>query len=287
MASIKRELMLRWAGVVSGCLNSARAEQRRKIEQAGWRWLPMCSRNCMEARLRTLSTASAILFLGCGVSFAQFAPSSPTGSAMGATSPLGVPGAASPVGPVGIPLGATALSPGGLSPAPYDPTASNLLCSGAIPSGLSSGAMGSSGSCGIATSTGSASGTSSLMGGGVANSAGSSGIPLGATELDNPGLSPFLTSPAPSSPDLMAAPPSSLSSSTMAAPGPINPTIRFGFSSAAGSGGLATGFTNFQPLGTSTAGGAGGLATGSTDRQTFGFSTGAGAGGRPTAPTVR
>jgi hypothetical protein len=96
----------------------------------------------------------------------------------------------------------------------------------------------------------------------------------------------MITSPAPLSP-LLFGTSASPAPSIMAAPGPVNPTIRFGFSTAAGSGGSATGFTNFQPLGSSTAGGAGGFATGSTNRQTFGFSTGAGAGGRATAPTVR
>jgi hypothetical protein len=240
----------------------------------------------MEALLRALLTASAMLLLGCGASFAQLALPSPNSPAMGPTSPLGIPGATSPVGPVGIPFGATSLSPSGLSPAPFDPTASNNPCSGAIPSGLSSGAMSSLASCGVAPTSGTASGTSSSTGGGVTISVGSGGIPLGATELDNAGLSPMITSPAPSSPLLMQASPAA-SPSILATPGPVNPTVRFGFSTAAGSGGSATSFTNFQPVGTSTAGGAGGLATGSTDRQTFGFSTGAGAGGRATAPTVR
>ena len=237
----------------------------------------------MEALLRALLTASAMLLLGCGASFAQLAPLSPNSPAMGLTSPLGIPSAASPVGPVGIPFGATSLSPSGLSPAPFDPTAINKLCSSAMPSGLSSGAMSSPSNFGVAPTTGTASGTSSV---GVATSVGRSGIPLGSTELGSAGLSPMITSPAPSSPLLLGASPAA-SPSVLATPGSIDPTIRFGFSTAAGSGGLATGFTNFQPLGTSTAGGAGGLATGSTNRQTFGFSTGAGAGGRATAPTVR
>ena len=239
----------------------------------------------MEVILRALLTASAILLLGCGASFAQLAPLSPSSPAMGLTSPLGIPGTTSPVGPVGIPLGATSLSPSGLSPAPFDPTASNNPCSSAIPSGLSSGVVSSSASCGITPETGSASGTLS-MGGGAASPVGSSGIPLGATELGNAGVSPMITSPAPSSPLLMEASPEA-SPSILTTPGPVNPTIRFGFSTAAGSGGLATGYTNYQPLGSSTAAGAGGLATGSTDRPTFGFSTGAGAGGTPTSPTVR
>jgi hypothetical protein len=236
--------------------------------------------------VRALLTASAMLLLGCGASFAQLAPPSPTSPAMGLTSPLGIPGATSPVGPVGIPLGATSLSSSGLSPAPFDPTASNNQCSSAIPSGLSSGAMSSSATCGVTATTGTESGVSSSANGGVATSVGRSGIPLGATELDNGGLSPMITTPAPSSPILMGVSPAT-SPSILATPGPVNPTIRFGFSTAAGSGGLATGFTNYQPIGSSTAAGAGGLATGSTDRQTFGFSSGAGPGGRPTAPTVR
>ena len=235
--------------------------------------------------MRALLTASIMLLLGCAASSAQLALPSPNSPAMGPTSPLGIPGAMSPVGPVGIPFGATSLSPSGLSPAPFDPTASNNPCSSVIPSGLSSGAMGSSASCGFAPTSGTASGTSS-PGGGIAVSVGNSGIPLGATELDNAGLSPMIASPAPSGLLLMQASPAA-SPSILATPGPVSPTIRFGFSTGAGSGGSATSFTNFQPVGTSTAGGAGGLATGSTDRQTFGFSTGAGAGGRPTAPTVR
>src|SRR5262249_60962821 len=124
--------------------------------------------------------AAAVLVLGCGASFAQLAPPSPNNPAMGTTSPLGIPGAASSVGPVGIPFGATSLSPGGLSPAPFDPTARNNPCSSVIPSGLSSGVMSSAVGCGTSPASGTASGTSSV---GAAASVGSSGIPLGATEL--------------------------------------------------------------------------------------------------------
>jgi hypothetical protein len=236
--------------------------------------------------LRAVWFATAALFLSCGVGLAQLAPQ-PNASGLGLTSPLGMPGnAAAPVGPVGIPFGATGLSPGGLSPAPFDPTASNSLCSSAMPSGLSSGSTDSSAACGLTATAGAVSGTLPSAGGGFMGSVGNGAIPLGATELDNPGLSPMIASPAPSIAPLLATP-AAPSSSLLGTPGPVNPTIRFGFSSAAGSGGSATGFTNFQPLGTSTAGGAGGFATGSTDRQTFGFSSGAGPGGRPTAPTVR
>src|ERR1700739_1834233 len=115
----------------------------------------------MEALLRALLTASIMLLLGCSASSAQLALPSPNSPAIGATSPLGIPGTTSPVGPVGIPFGATSLSPSGLSPAPFDPTASNSSCSSATPSGLSSGAMDSLASCGVAPTTGTASGTSS------------------------------------------------------------------------------------------------------------------------------
>jgi hypothetical protein len=280
--------------------------------------------------LRALLAASAILLLGCSVSFAQFASPTPNSDPMGATSPLGIPGATSPVGPVGIPLGATALSPGGLSPAPFDPTASNSPCraggassgayatvgygtglastfdaagmntnpmgSGSPTSGPGFGTLGSSGFCGVGTSAGTASGTSSPFGGGIANPASGTGIPLGSSEIETPGISPIITSPVVSSLPMVGTltPPVS---STLVIPGqpvsssllaqPTGPSRYYGFSTGAGSGGLATGSSAFQPLGISTAAGSGGLATASTNRQSFGYSTGAGPGGTPTGPTLR
>ena len=95
---------------------------------------PCLSGDAMKAiSLRSVSTTLAALVLSCSTSLAQIAPLTVISPAMGATSPLGIPGAltgvTSPVGPVGIPLGASELSPGGLSPAPFDPTASTNSCS--------------------------------------------------------------------------------------------------------------------------------------------------------------
>jgi hypothetical protein len=62
----------------------------------------------------------------------------------------------------------------------------------------------------------------------------------------------------------------------------------FGTSSAGGSGGTATGPTNFTGIyGQSSSGGSGGFSTGPTNFSTsgFGLSTGAGSGARATGPT--
>ena len=178
--------------------------------------------------MRHFLTTLAALLLGCGAAFAQMAPPIVGAPAMGATSPLGVLGATSSVGPVGIPMGATELAPGGLSPAPLDPTANTDPCfsagvsstttgststfdgSGMSPGttqglasfGLSSGPMGLSGSCGPGTSAGTASGTAStsILGGATAGALPGGGIPLGATELNNAGVSPMFTPPIVASP---------------------------------------------------------------------------------------
>jgi hypothetical protein len=178
--------------------------------------------------LRHFLTTLAALLLGCGAAFAQMAPPIVGAPAMGATSPLGVLGATSSVGPVGIPMGATELAPGGLSPGPLDPTASTDPCfsagvsstttgststfdgSGMNPGttqglasfGLSSGPMGLSGSCGPGTSAGTASGTAStsILGGATTGALPGGGIPLGATELNNAGVSPMFT------PSIVASP---------------------------------------------------------------------------------
>jgi hypothetical protein len=178
--------------------------------------------------VRHFLTTLAALLLGCGAAFAQMAPAIVGAPAMGATSPLGILGATSSVGPVGIPMGATELAPGGLSPAPLDPTASTDPCfsagvsstttgststfdgSGMNPGttqglasfGLSSGPMGLSGSCGPGTSAGTASGTAStsILGGATTGALPGGGIPLGATELNNAGVSPMFT------PSIVASP---------------------------------------------------------------------------------
>jgi len=137
----------------------------------------------MEVALQRAFIVLAVLLLSCGVSFAQMAPLTPTSPAMGATSPLGVLGATSSVGPVGIPLGSSELTPGGLSPAPLDPTVSIDPCAGTGLSGtgtsgsastfdgagMSTNTMGSAmsslGSCGAGgTASGTTAAASSLSG---------------------------------------------------------------------------------------------------------------------------
>src|SRR6266481_6080295 len=75
-----------------------------------------------EASMRRLLAMTAAIFLfGCGSGFAQTAPT----LGMGATSPLGTMNFNAPSGPVGIPLGATELNTGGMSP-----LAGGTLCTG-------------------------------------------------------------------------------------------------------------------------------------------------------------
>src|SRR5262245_28767890 len=92
--------------------------------------------------MRILSLIAAVVLLGCGAAHAQSVMTVP---GMGATSPLGVLGSSASSGSnsaTGIPLGATEIDPGGLSPAPM----SNCNTSGSSNSAMSSGMTGSSGS---------------------------------------------------------------------------------------------------------------------------------------------
>jgi hypothetical protein len=166
----------------------------------------------------SLALAAAVL-LGCGVAHAQSPTSIP---AMGATSPLGMLGSSTSTGSnsgTGIPLGATEIDPGGLSPTAGSNCNANsfsgLSGSGgsgmtSMPGGVTStfdasgfsstGSMSSTPNCTTAnnlTSTGAASplsmpGTNSnpTLNGGT--------IPLGATEIDNGGVSPLIGVPMPS-----------------------------------------------------------------------------------------
>src|ERR1700739_4850662 len=108
--------------------------------------------------MRLLPIIVAAILFGCGAAQAQSVMTSP---GMGATSPLGVPGSSAPSGsnsPTGIPLGATEIDPGGLSPAPL----SNCNASGfTANSGMSPGMIGSSAS-GMGSTSGV--GTTSTMG---------------------------------------------------------------------------------------------------------------------------
>ena len=173
--------------------------------------------------MRLLPFIVAAILFGCGAAQAQ---STMTIPGMGATSPLGVPGSSASSGsnsPTGIPLGATEIDPGGLSPAPL----SNCNASGsAAYSGMSSGITGSSApgmgsmsttmgstfdgggfgspttsvcaspgaSVNTATSTGTASPLSTM--GPSSNFTLNGGtIPLGSTEIDSAGVSPLITVP--------------------------------------------------------------------------------------------
>ncbi len=171
-----------------------------------------------EFALKILIAGSLLLVLSAGPSFAQLAPLTPTAPAMGATSPLGLPGTTSPVGAVGIPLGATELSPGGVSPMPLDPTVSADPClGGGLSASGMSGTVSTFDGSGVATNTigtsasscgGTASGTTTTTAGlGGSNGGAAPGvapvgsIPLDATELNNGGISPLVTtSPALTSP---------------------------------------------------------------------------------------
>jgi len=62
--------------------------------------------------MRRLVAIAAVILMGCGAGHAQTSMSTP---AMGATSPLGTLGPSGSSG-TGIPLGATEIDPGGVSP---------------------------------------------------------------------------------------------------------------------------------------------------------------------------
>lgn len=168
--------------------------------------------------MRVLSLVAAVILFGCTVAHAQ-SVMSPSG--LGPTSPLGVPGSSASSGsnsPTGIPLGATEIDPGGLSPAPL----SNFSTSGfTANSGMSSGMTGLNGSGIGSTSTmgstfdGGGFGSTTTSPGASVNTATSTGtasplstmgtssnftlnggtIPLGSTEINSGGVSPLITVP--------------------------------------------------------------------------------------------
>jgi hypothetical protein len=162
--------------------------------------------------MRRLSAAAVALLLSCGAAAAQTMSTSPVAPALGAVSPLGIPGASYGTGAstgmsgpsAGIGLGATEINPGGISPA-----VSPSCISGSSSSGMASGSsssfdggglsgIGSSGmttGC-VSTAVGSATGTA-LPPSSVGSSALSGTIPLGSTELTNAGVSPLIGVPAP------------------------------------------------------------------------------------------
>jgi hypothetical protein len=174
--------------------------------------------------MRLLSLIAAAVLFGIGTAHAQ---SAMIGVGMGttsplATSPLGILGAsASGNSTTGIPLGATEIDVGGLSPAPI----SNCNTSGSTAySGMSSGVTGLNESGMAPTTVGSAfdgggfgstttsacastgASASSATSGGLASPLSSMGtnsnftlnggtIPLGSTEIYSAGVSPLITAP--------------------------------------------------------------------------------------------
>ena len=226
-----------------------------------------------------LAVMAAALLVGGAPAYAQGTTSAPP---IGATSPLGSLGSAFPTLQSGIPLGATEIDPGGLSPLPCaatgtlsSPTAgtgSTFDGGGSI--GTATGML-TAGPCGSASGPPASAGIASPLstpgrGPGFALNGGT--IPLGATEIGGPGLSPIITVPGPtlSLPDQLPnvgpiVPPSS-SSSSSACVGSAG-----GASASSTSTGAATGSAGVTSLSGSTATGsagatslAGGMATGIT-----------------------
>src|SRR5947209_7558393 len=112
-----------------------------------------------------LALAIAAMLLNSAAAQAQTAPMTP---ALGATSPLSGMGSATSGSPTGIPLGATEINPGGLSPGPC-----SSMASVPSPIGSSQSPMaGSSQTMPVPASAG-----SSFDGGGMLSSACSAGMP--------------------------------------------------------------------------------------------------------------
>ena len=156
---------------------------------------------------RMLLTIAALL-LSCEAVPAQNAV---VRSALGATSPLSGLGSPTSGAPTGIPLGATEIDPGGLSPLPCSSAAFSSLA-GSSQSGAAAGTtfdgggMFSSGCNAAPAATVSSTGNVSPLftPGATSGSLLSGGsIPFGATEIDNGGVSPMITIPSPDLPSQM------------------------------------------------------------------------------------
>ncbi|AMN42650.1 hypothetical protein [Rhodoplanes sp. Z2-YC6860] len=144
--------------------------------------------------MRRACLMTIMILLGSCAAQAQSASTTP---GIGATSPLGMLGSSSSVG-TGVPLGATEIDPGGLSPlgacVPSDPS---MLGASATGSTFDGGGLASAtSSCASGTPNITSTGIASPLSGAPPNLAGGT-IPLGSTELDGGGLSPMITVPAP------------------------------------------------------------------------------------------
>jgi hypothetical protein len=184
-------------GSISGCRDRQQVRGDQEVSMRRW-----------------LVIATAIL-ISCGAAQAQTTMSTP---GLRATSPLGMPGSMGSSG-TGIPLGATEINPGGLSPvqgSTCNPNVSPLGMSGGM-SSLTNGTTGTTGAtttfdgggvaaAGSATSacvlspapamSGTASSLSTLGSNASARLNGGA-IPLDSTELDSGGVSPMITVPPP------------------------------------------------------------------------------------------
>jgi hypothetical protein len=155
----------------------------------------------------------AALLLTCGASQAQTSTGT---SAMGATSPLGIPGSAGASGTsvTGIPLGATEIDPGGLSPSSlncgmngFSPlstsTGSGMTGTTTSTSSTFDGGGSTLSGCTSASTSVSSSGTASPLstpGTGSSFTLNGGTVPLGSTEINSGGISPMITVPAPAIP---------------------------------------------------------------------------------------
>jgi hypothetical protein len=129
------------------------------------------------------AVTAAMVLLGCGSAAAQTGVfGAPPAPGMGVVSPLGAIVTTAPIGGAGLELGSTELYPGGLSPAPGDPTLGATVTGPDVSAGLSS--VPGSGAVTAATVT----------------SLGSGVIQLGATDSSTAGLSPAFVVPVPSAP---------------------------------------------------------------------------------------
>jgi hypothetical protein len=180
--------------------------------------------------MRRATTAALLAVLCCHPVFAQMSGVGSPTPTIGATSPLGIP-SGSPVPPTGIPMGATELSSPGVSPLsmgasgiPGYGTTCPAAASGL--SGMSSSnmtydgggmQMGASMPGGAATveTCGTSSSSTAAMSPTAPGGAPRTGIPLGAVQIGNAGVSPEAIFPAPGQSPLMASPPPSMMASPL------------------------------------------------------------------------
>ena len=152
--------------------------------------------------MRVLPIITAVVLFGSTAAHAQ---SSMTTPGMGATSPLGILGPSMSTGSnsgTGIPLGATEIDPGGLSPAPVSNcsmTGSGMTSMPITSSSFDGGGLGSTAASTCASTSGatSSTGTASLSTMETNSSFTLNGgtIPLGSTEINSTGVSPLITVP--------------------------------------------------------------------------------------------